>query len=101
MARAAPDGYTFGIASPASHTVPVSLGKKLPYDPVKDFTPLALLVKNPLVIVVNASLPVKTLKETSRPIAKHGPATTHACHGSSLWVLQACRPPLPSGSPAQ
>jgi len=63
VARAAPDGYTFGIASPASHSVPVALGKKLPYDPVKDFTPLALLVKNPLVIVVNASLPVKTLKE--------------------------------------
>ncbi|MDB5944852.1 MAG: Tricarboxylate transport protein TctC [Ramlibacter sp.] len=63
LARAAPDGYTIGIAVPGTHTLPVALGRKVPYDPFKDFTPLSIPVTNPLAIVVSADLPVRTLKE--------------------------------------
>jgi len=63
LARAAPDGYTIGLGNASTHWLPVALGKKLPYDPVKDFTPLSALVKNISSIVVNPQLPVRSLKE--------------------------------------
>lgn len=72
VARASPDGYTIGLGTPATYSIPMALGKKLPYDPLKDFTPLAILVKNPLVIVVNASLPVRSLKELAE-YGRHNP----------------------------
>jgi tripartite-type tricarboxylate transporter receptor subunit TctC len=63
LATAAPDGYTIGIAVPSTHTLPIALSRKVPYDPLKDFTPLSLVANNPLAIVVNPNVPVKTLKE--------------------------------------
>ena len=63
LARSAPDGYTVGLGNPSTHSLPVALGKKLPYDPVKDFTPISVLVKNILCLVVNAQLPVRSVKE--------------------------------------
>lgn len=63
LARAAPDGYTIGLGNASTHWLPVALGKKLPYDPVKDFTPLSALVKNISSLVVNPRLPVRSVKE--------------------------------------
>jgi tripartite-type tricarboxylate transporter receptor subunit TctC len=61
-ARAAPDGYTLMQGYVATHgTSPAT--RKLPYDPVKDFTPIGMIGATPNVLVVNASLPVKTVKE--------------------------------------
>ena len=61
-ARAEPDGYTILIAS--SHfTINPSLYGKVPYDPIKDFTPVTLIANSPNVLVVNPSLPVKSAKE--------------------------------------
>lgn len=61
-ARAAPDGYTFYMASPGHTTNPI-LQSKTQYDPVKDFTPLSLFADIPNVLVIHPSVPVKTLKE--------------------------------------
>jgi len=61
-ARAAPDGYTFYMASPG-HTTNVILQSKVRYDPVKDFTPLSLVAEIPNVLVVNPSVPARNLKE--------------------------------------
>lgn len=61
-ARAAPDGYTFYMASPGHTTNPI-LQSKTHYDPVKDFTPLSLFADIPNVLVVHPSVPSKTLKE--------------------------------------
>jgi len=61
-ARAAPDGYTFYMASPGHTTNPI-LQSKAQYDPVKDFTPLSLFADIPNVLVIHPSVPSKTLKE--------------------------------------
>ena len=58
-ARAAPDGYTFLCANASGLTSNTVLFKSLPYDPTKDFTPVALLTDTgPFVVAVNPDLPV-------------------------------------------
>ncbi|MEI8304686.1 MAG: tripartite tricarboxylate transporter substrate binding protein [Burkholderiales bacterium] len=62
VARAAPDGYTLLTVS-LSHATNPSLYKKMPYNTVADFTPLSLLAKLPIALVVTKSLPVNSVKE--------------------------------------
>src|SRR6478609_2173555 len=62
-ARAAPDGYTILGGTISSHSINVSLYSKLDYDPVTSFTPVAMLGSGPLVLVVPASSPYKTLND--------------------------------------
>jgi tripartite-type tricarboxylate transporter receptor subunit TctC len=62
VAKAAPDGYTLLMASP-SNTVNGSLFKNLPYDTLRDFTPVSQIAYGPLALVVNPSVPARTLPE--------------------------------------
>ena len=62
-ARANPDGYTILGGTISSHAINVSLYAKLDYDPVTSFTPVAMLGSGPLVLVVPASSPYKTLND--------------------------------------
>src|SRR5688572_24785181 len=62
IAKSAPDGYTTGITA-GSFMINPSLMKKLPYDTVKDFAPLGLIVDVPTGVVVHPSLPAKNMKE--------------------------------------
>lgn len=66
VAKAKPDGYTLLVSSSGGLTVNPVLMKSLPYDPVKDFEPIALLGSFPLVVTVPATLPVKNLNELIR-----------------------------------
>ena len=61
-ARAAPDGYTLMVGYVGTHGTNPAV-RKLPYDAVKDFTPIAMVGGTPNVLVVPPSLPVKTLPE--------------------------------------
>lgn len=61
--NANPDGYTLISASTAAMTIAPHIQKKLPYDPLKDFAYLSLFAVTPNVLVVNPSLPVKTVKD--------------------------------------
>ena len=61
-AKAAPDGYTLLLAS-ATHGVNPGLRDKLPYDSIKDFTPITLVASSPLVFVAHPSLGVSNIKE--------------------------------------
>lgn len=74
VARAKPDGYTLLWASTSTLGIAPVIMKNPPYDPVKSFQPISRLVVGPLVIIVNASLPVKNLQELIA-LAKQKPGT--------------------------
>ena len=57
VARAEPDGYTLLMATSTTLAINKTLYKKLPYDPVKDFTPIALVAAVPFALIINPSIP--------------------------------------------
>ena len=63
VAKAAGDGHMLVVGTVGTHAINGALYKKMPYDMVKDFTPIALLATTPNVLVVNNEVPAKTLKE--------------------------------------
>jgi tripartite-type tricarboxylate transporter receptor subunit TctC len=63
VARAAPDGYTLLIATASTHVAPTFLSKNVPFDPVKDFTPIAAAVEPVLCLVVNTSIPATSVRQ--------------------------------------
>lgn len=62
-ARAVPDGYTLLIGASSGLVINPLLRTKLPYDPVRDFMPVSLLIINPTLLVVNSSVPASSVKE--------------------------------------
>jgi tripartite-type tricarboxylate transporter receptor subunit TctC len=74
VAKATPDGYTLGLATSTTHVTAAILNPKLPYDPVKDFVPLAMLGVSPYVLVVHPSVPAKNIAELIA-LAKSKPKT--------------------------
>ncbi len=84
VATSAKDGYTLGLATPVFVMTP-SLLKDQPYDPLKDFAPVAMIGFTPMVLCVNPTVPAKSVKEfialaKAKPgalnFASLGPATT-------------------------
>ena len=63
VAKAAPDGHTLLLGPDVTFTVNPHLYRKLSYDPIKDFEPITLMAKAPVILVVNPSVPVKSVKE--------------------------------------
>jgi len=63
IAKAAPDGYLIGMATPGPVTVGRSLYPDLPYDPQRELIPIALANESPIVLVVNPSVAAKSLQE--------------------------------------
>jgi tripartite-type tricarboxylate transporter receptor subunit TctC len=102
IAKSAPDGYNLAVASTSTHVVAPGVYAKLEYDPVKDFAPIGLMAVSPYLLVVNPSVPAKTLKELVA-LAKKQPgrlnyasagvgSTTHLAmemlkHASSTYML--------------
>jgi tripartite-type tricarboxylate transporter receptor subunit TctC len=85
-ARALPDGYTLAMGGSASLATSVTIYKKLPYDPTKDFSPIAFIARIPFVLVVHPSLPLHSVRELiafakARPnelsYASGGPGSPH------------------------
>jgi tripartite-type tricarboxylate transporter receptor subunit TctC len=66
VAQSRPDGYTLLLSNIASHAIAATLFRSLPYDPVKDFTHVALLVNTPTILVVNPSFPARNLADIVR-----------------------------------
>ena len=62
-AKAAPDGYTLRMPGSGSMAIGYAMYKQLPYDPAKDFAPIALFGRVPFVLVVNADLPINSVAE--------------------------------------
>jgi tripartite-type tricarboxylate transporter receptor subunit TctC len=71
VARAAPDGYTILLSTSSTHTIGPILNPKIPYSPIKDFTPIMYLAASPQVVVVPLSSPAKTMPELIDYIKKN------------------------------
>ncbi|HYC48005.1 MAG TPA: tripartite tricarboxylate transporter substrate binding protein [Burkholderiales bacterium] len=63
IAKSAGDGYTLFLQDMTTHAINASLYRRLPYDSVRDFTPITLIAASPLILVVHPSLPAKSVKE--------------------------------------
>jgi tripartite-type tricarboxylate transporter receptor subunit TctC len=81
VAKSAPDGHTL-LATFASHAQNASLYSKLGYDTVKDFAPITLIATVPNILVVNPSLPVKTVKDLIALAKKHPGEILYASIGN-------------------
>ena len=80
-AKAAPDGYTLLLIT-TTHTVNPALMPKLPFDALKDFAPVSLVVSQPNILVVHPSVPAKTVKELVA-LAKAKPNTLNFASGGN------------------
>ncbi len=82
VARAAPDGYTLMVTTNTPQAANVSLFKRLNYDPVKDFTPIARLGTTSFMLMVKPDFPARDLKEFLSHVKKQ-PGKLSAGYGSS------------------
>ena len=82
VAKSAPDGYTLLMGAVATHAINPSLYSKIPYDPVKDFAPVALVAQVPNILVVNPAVPAKTVSELIA-LARAKPGTLNFGSGST------------------
>lgn len=88
VAKSAPDGYTLLMGTNGTHGINASLYPKLPYDTVKDFTPITRVGLAPYVLVVHPSLPVRSVKELIQ-LARARPGEITAASGGSPSQLAA------------
>jgi tripartite-type tricarboxylate transporter receptor subunit TctC len=86
VAKAPPDGYTILIGTNSTHAANQSLYKSLPYDYVKDFTPVSGVLQGALLAVVRPSLPVKSIAELTALAKKEPGQLTYGWASSSTRV---------------
>jgi tripartite-type tricarboxylate transporter receptor subunit TctC len=85
VAKAAPDGYNLVLGTVGTHSINGALYQTMPYDMVKDFTPVTLLASTPNMLVVNNDVPAKNLKEFIALGKKEG-KMTFASSGSGTSI---------------
>jgi tripartite-type tricarboxylate transporter receptor subunit TctC len=85
---AAGDGYTFLVTTSTTQAANVSLYKKLPYDPVKDFTPIGKIGETGFILMVKSDFPAKDMKEFIA-YGKANPGKMAYGHGSSGSLVSA------------
>jgi tripartite-type tricarboxylate transporter receptor subunit TctC len=110
--KSPPDGYTLLMAPTPTMAVNVALYKSLPYEPLTDFVPLALLAQTPFALVVNPQLPVKSIPELiayakanpgKMSFASVGPGVPHHLYMEmfkSMTGIQATHVPYRGSLPA-
>jgi len=81
VAKSSPDGYTLLTMSISYAVIPAS-HKNLGYDPIRDFTPVAVLVNSPNILVVHPSLPAKSVKDLIALAKAHAGQLTYASSGN-------------------
>ena len=85
VAKAPPDGYTIVVGTVGTHSINGALYSKMPYDMVKDFTPITLLATTPNMLVINNDVPAKNLKDFIALGKKEG-KMTFASSGSGTSI---------------
>jgi tripartite-type tricarboxylate transporter receptor subunit TctC len=86
VAKAAPDGYTLLMGPSGAMTMNPAIYSKLPYSPLRDFIPISMIGDFPLLLVVSASLPVKSVKELIE-YAKANPAAANYSASAAPFQL--------------
>lgn len=87
VAKAAPDGYTLVVGTVGTHSINGALYKKMPYDMVKDFTPITLLATTPNMLVVHNDVPARNLTDFIALGKKEGKMTfASSGAGTSIHV---------------
>jgi tripartite-type tricarboxylate transporter receptor subunit TctC len=84
-ARSPADGYTLFMANNSTHGSNPAVYKKLPYDAIKDFSPIILIASTPYVLTAHPSLPVKNVKDLNYGSAGNG--STHHLSGELLNMM--------------
>jgi tripartite-type tricarboxylate transporter receptor subunit TctC len=112
VARAAPDGYTIMLGTSSTYAIAPNVYKKIPFDPIRDFAPIALVAEVPFALFVHPSLPAKTVMELvalarSKPgalsYASAGIGTQHHVNAELLKTLTGIsltHVPYRGGAPA-
>jgi tripartite-type tricarboxylate transporter receptor subunit TctC len=85
VAKSAPDGYTILMGPSGPMTINPATYSKLPYDPVRDFSPISTICQFPLIVTVDAKLPIKSVKELIE-YAKANPGKAN--YASSAGIFQ-------------
>ena len=85
VAKAPADGYTIVVGTVGTHSINPALYSKMPYDAVKDFTPITLLATTPNMLVINNDVPAKNLKDFIALGKKEG-KMTFASSGSGTSI---------------
>ncbi|MPZ41439.1 MAG: tripartite tricarboxylate transporter substrate binding protein [Rhizobiales bacterium] len=95
IATAPPDGHTMGVLTSGPMAIGPALYKKINYDPQKDFVPISLYVKSPLVLVVDPALPIKSVsdliqyaKTSAKPLSYSTPGAGAFQHLSTEFMAQ-------------
>lgn len=93
VAKSPPDGYTILLGDPGPLAINPSLYPKLPYDPIKDFAPITVAASTPLFFVVNANLPVRSVRELidyvkANPGLNYGSIGNGSVHHLGLELFQ-------------
>src|SRR5690242_20937926 len=112
VVRAEPDGYTLMQATSSTMAINVTMSKKLPYEPLKDLVPVALLSSSPFFLVVSENSPIKSVKElielarakpNSLNYGSGGPGSMHHLSAellSNLTGIQMTHVPYKATPPA-
>src|SRR3954464_14112079 len=82
VAKGPADGYTLFLAGVGSHAVNPNLHARLPYDPVKDFTPITLIASAPSVLVVNPGVPARSVAEFTAYVRANPGKLNYASNGN-------------------
>lgn len=86
IARSPGDGYTLFLQDITTHAINASLYRRLPYDSVRDFTPITLIAATPLILVVHPSLPAVTVKELTALARKRPNDISYGSSGNGTIV---------------
>jgi tripartite-type tricarboxylate transporter receptor subunit TctC len=82
VSRATPDGYTLALVSNGTLAINPGLYKTMPFDPVTGLTPISVVTSNPMVLVINKSLPIKTIQEFVE-FARNNPGKINLSNGGN------------------
>ena len=92
VANAAPDGYQFSLGSVDTMAINQTLYKKPLYHSDTDFTPVGLVIEQPIILIVRADLPVTTLQEFVAYAKANQGKMQFGSAGPRLWIPSRLRP---------